>query len=159
MVEQNTGIALNPMNKYLVILLLIASHQLATAQGVTGKWKTYDIFNNNKPESIVFISIVNNSLYVIIDEIIPEDHKNDLCTKCTGNQKNKPIKGMVILEAATLKNGIWQGAQILNAKNGKEYGCQISLAAPDLLKVRGFVGYPIFGKTLYWTRVKQNEFR
>jgi len=142
------------MNKYIVILLVIASYQLSTAQGVTGKWKTYDIFNKNRSESIVFISIVNNSLYVIIDEIIPEDHKNDLCTKCTGHLKDKPINGMVILEGATLKNGIWQGVPILNAKNGKKYGCQISLAAPDLLKVRGFVGYPIFGKTLYWTRVE-----
>ena len=147
------------MNKYVVILLVIASPYLSLAQGVTGKWKTYDIFNKNRPESIVFISIVNNSLYIIIDEIIPEDHKNDVCTQCTDNRKDKPIKGMVILKAATLKNGIWQGAKILNAKNGKEYGCQISLVAPDLLKVRGFVGYPIFGKTLYWTRVKENKFR
>ena len=89
----------------------------------------------------------------------PEDHKNDLCVKCSEPLKNKPILGMVILQGATLKNGVWQGAKILNAKNGKQYGCQISLESPDLLKVRGFVGYPIFGKNLYWTRVQNNYFK
>ena len=145
------------MIKSLTLFLLLFSCQFTTAQDVTGKWKTFDIFDKNKAESIVYINIVNNSLYVIIDEIIPEDHKDDLCTKCTDYRKDQPIKGMVILRGAKLEKGIWKGAKILNAKNGKEYGCEISLASPDLLKVRGFVGYRIFGKNLYWPRVKENE--
>lgn len=147
------------MIKYVTLFLFLFCCQFTSAQNVTGKWKTYDIFDRNRAESIVFISIVNNSLYVIIDEIIPEDHKNDLCTKCTDSRKDKPIKGMLILEGAKLKNGVWQGAKILNAKNGKEYGCEISLSSPDLLKVRGFIGYRIFGKNLYWTRVKENKYQ
>lgn len=144
------------MTKYFILLFIVFGFQGALAQDINGLWKTYDIFDKDKPEAIVRVSAVNNSLYIIIEEIIPEDHKNDLCTKCIGQLKNKPIKGMVILQGSTLKNGIWQGAKILNAKNGKEYGCQISLESPDILKVRGFVGYPIFGKNLYWTRVKKN---
>lgn len=146
------------MNKYFTFLLFFFSCQFMAAQSVIGKWKTYDIFDRNQAESVVSISVVNNSLYVIIEEIIPEDHRNDLCTKCTDNRKNQPIKGMVIMQGAKLENGVWQGAKILNAKNGKEYGCEISLASPDLLKVRGFIGYRIFGKNLYWTRVKENKF-
>ena len=131
----------------------------SSAQSILGKWKTYDIFNRNVAESIVEIYSIDDHLYVKIIEILPDEHKNDLCTKCSGSLKGKPILGMVILEGAQLEDGIWKGANILNAKNGKRYGCHLSLEAADLLKIRGFVGYPIFGKTLYWTRVKENTFR
>jgi len=129
------------------------------AQVVVGKWKTYDIFDKTKEESIVDVSIVNNQLFVRIDKIIPTEHVNDICVNCSGKQKDQPILGMVILEGAYYEDGVWKGAKILNAKNGKRYGCHISLEGNDLLKVRGFVGYPIFGKTLYWTRVKNHDFR
>lgn len=141
---------------FISTLLICVS---SSAQDILGKWKTYDVFDKNIAESIVEIYSIDDRLYVKIIEILPEAHKNDLCNNCQGALKDKPILGMVILEGAELKDGLWQGAKILNAKNGKRYGCHISLAAPDLLKIRGFVGYPIFGKTLYWTRVKNNRFR
>ena len=147
------------MRNLFILFFLIFSCHVSLAQSVTGKWKTFDIFNSSRAESIVEISVVNEKMYVIISEIIPEDHKNDLCIKCTDHRKDEPILGMVILNGATLKKGVWQGVKVLNAKNGKEYGCHISLAAPDLLRVRGFIGYPIFGKTLYWTRVEENIFQ
>ena len=146
------------MRSLAIILILFFSCQLS-AQEVLGQWKTYDVFNKSVAESIVEIYTINDALYVKIIEILPEEHKDDLCTNCTGKKKNKPILGLVILEGARYKDGIWQGAKMINAKNGKKYGCHISLASKDLLKVRGFVGYPIFGKTLYWTRVKENRFR
>lgn len=129
------------------------------AQTVVGTWKTYDIFDKNIEESIVEIYLDGDEVAIKIVEIIPEVHKNDLCTKCSDYRRDQPILGMVILEGAKLQDKVWQGAKILNAKNGKEYGCHLSLEAPDLLKVRGFIGYPIFGKTLYWTRIKENTFR
>ena len=148
------------LNRILfVALICMLTCDVCMAQTVKGKWKTYDIFDRNQEESIVDIDIIDDALYIKIDQILPEEHKKDLCTKCTDQRKNKPILGMIILRGAILEDGVWKGANILNAKNGKEYGCHISLVEPDLLKIRGFVGYPIFGKTLYWTRVKENSFR
>lgn len=138
---------------FFVFFCFLTLYQVK-GQSIVGKWKTYDIFNASKEESIVEISISNNQLSIKIDEIIPVEHKNDICTKCKGDEKNQPILGMTILEGAIFKDGVWKGAQILNAKNGKQYSCLISLEDKDLLKVRGYVGYPIFGKNLYWTRVK-----
>ena len=129
------------------------------AQSVLGKWKTYDIFDKNREEAIVEIFQDKDGLSIKILEIIPEEHKNDLCTKCSGSRKDQPILGMVILRDAKLLDNVWQGAKILNAKNGNEYGCHFSLETPDLLRVRGFIGYPIFGKTLYWTRINEHNFR
>ena len=130
-----------------------------SGQSVLGRWKTYDIFDRAVEESIVHIYKSENQLFVKIDKIIPEEHVNDICENCTGKEKDQPILGMLILEGAVFHEGVWKGAQILNAKNGKRYGCHISLEEKDLLKVRGFIGYPIFGKTLFWTRVKGGEYR
>ena len=48
--------------------------------------------------------------------------------------------------------GEWQG-EIYNRENAKTYSCKISLSTPDQLTVRPYVGLPLFGKTLRWTRV------
>lgn len=145
------------MKKYICVFFtlgcLLQIHAVK-AQSVVGKWKTYDIFDKNREEAIVEIYLDKGGLYVKIIDILPLEHKNDLCKKCPGSLKDKPILGMIILRAAKFQDNVWQGAKILNAKNGKEYGCHISIEAPDLLRVRGFIGYPIFGKTLYWTRVE-----
>lgn len=143
--------------KYLVLLICMACS--GYAQSVEGKWKTFDIFDPTVPESIVEIKIVNEELVIRIVEIIPEEHRNDLCKACPGKLKDQPILGLTILHGSKNHKGIWKGARILNAKNGRLYGCHISLENPDLLKVRGFVGYPIFGKNLYWTRVKAPVYR
>jgi uncharacterized protein (DUF2147 family) len=144
---------------FFIAIFLFLTFDKVEAQVVVGKWKTYDIFDKTKEESIVDVYIVDNHLFVRIYKIIPREHVNDICVNCTGKQKDQPILGMVILEGASYEDGAWKGAKILNAKNGKRYGCHISVETNDLLKVRGFVGYPIFGKTLYWTRVKDNEFK
>jgi len=124
------------------------------AQSIFGKWKTFDVFNKDKEESIVEIYKQNDSLFVKIVKIIPKEHREDVCEKCEGENKDKPIQGLVILKGATLKDNVWQGAKILNAKNGFYYGCNISLKDEIWLKVRGFIGYPFFGKTVYWKKVR-----
>ncbi|MFB3924897.1 MAG: DUF2147 domain-containing protein [Syntrophales bacterium] len=48
----------------------------------------------------------------------------------------------------------WEGGYIYNPKEGKTYKCRISMDNPDHLKVRGFVGISLIGKTNDWTRVK-----
>ena len=138
---------------YVLLPLLFLGCFCTSAQSVFGKWKTFDIFNKDKEEAIVEIYNKNDSLYIKIIEIIPIEHRQDLCSKCDDENKNKPIKGLVILKAAYLKDNVWQGAKILNAKNGYYYGCNISLQDNNWLRIRGFIGYPIFGKTVYWKKV------
>lgn len=143
---------------FFIFSFLFVGCFFASAQSVFGKWKTFDVFNKTKEEAIVEIYELNNSLHVKIIEIIPKEHREDICVKCDDENKNKPILGLIILKGATLKNGIWQGAKILNAKNGFRYGCHISLKDDNLLKIRGFIGYPFFGKTVYWQKVDEDLF-
>mgnify|MGYP006192089521 CR=1 FL=1 len=38
-------------------------------------------------------------------------------------------------------------------KNGKLYKCALSLESKDKLKVRGYIGFSLLGRTQYWHRV------
>lgn len=126
------------------------------AQTVEGTWMTFDIFDASKAESIVEIYSDNGGMSMRVVHIIPEEHKKDLCKKCEAEKKDQPILGMQILTKATKEGDLWKGAKILNAKNGRWYGCHFRLTSPNRLKVRGFIGYPLFGKNLIWKRVDQD---
>ena len=43
--------------------------------------------------------------------------------------------------------------QIYNGENGKIYNANISLQPDGKLRLRGYVGSPMFGETQLWTRV------
>lgn len=50
-------------------------------------------------------------------------------------------------------DGDWRG-RIYNREDGETYDCQLELLAPDQLKVRGYKGIPLFGKTQVWRRAE-----
>lgn len=47
----------------------------------------------------------------------------------------------------------WNG-YIYDPKNGKEYSCKAELKDAATLKVRGYIGISLIGRTDAWTRVK-----
>lgn len=48
----------------------------------------------------------------------------------------------------------WQDGTIYDPTDGKTYACKLSLTADQKLKVRGYIGISLFGRTEYWTRIK-----
>lgn len=51
--------------------------------------------------------------------------------------------------------GVWVKGTIYNPEDGDTYKCTMRLNGEGSLKVRGYVGIPLFGKTQIWTRVAQ----
>jgi uncharacterized protein (DUF2147 family) len=49
----------------------------------------------------------------------------------------------------------FDGGQIYNGENGKTYSANVSLQADGKLRLRGYVGSPMFGETQLWTRISQ----
>jgi len=45
----------------------------------------------------------------------------------------------------------WKEGTIYDPKNGKTYSCKMKLDGSEL-KVRGYVGFSLFGRTTVWTR-------
>jgi uncharacterized protein (DUF2147 family) len=125
----------------------------AQSQNVIGKWKTVDD-ETGKPKSVVEIYEKSGKIYGKIIEILEADKRNKVCEECTGEDRNKPILGMVIIKGLRKDGKEYNDGQILDPKNGKLYKCFITLEGNDKLKLRGYVGVSMFGRTQYWSRVK-----
>ena len=46
----------------------------------------------------------------------------------------------------------WINGTIYDPDNGKTYGCVITIVDENMLKVRGYIGFSLFGRTEVWTR-------
>jgi uncharacterized protein (DUF2147 family) len=67
-------------------------------------------------------------------------------------RRNDPIRGMNLVKGFTYKGkNKWAGGTIYDPNNGKTYKCKMSLKGDDL-KVRGFIGVALFGRTVHWIR-------
>lgn len=147
----------------LIVLLMIAmpfvhareNHQISPI----GYWKTIDDVTGN-PKAIVQIwQQPDKTLWGRILKIFPRPHhdQNELCTACKGERHNQPIVGMTIIKRLKLAKDItlqWRGGEILDPKNGKIYHSLINLTENgQKLRVRGYIGLPLFGRSQTWFRV------
>lgn len=123
------------------------------AQSVVGKWKTFDD-KTGDAKSIVEITEKGGKIYGTIIEILNPAKKNDKCTKCPDQDKDKPILGLTIIKGLTKDGKEYSDGKILDPVSGKLYKCTISLNGNDKLDVRGYVGISAFGRTQTWSRVK-----
>jgi uncharacterized protein (DUF2147 family) len=68
--------------------------------------------------------------------------------------RSRPILGMVLMEGFEYDGkGTWHKGTIYDANDGKTYKCKMRLEGEDTLKVRGFIGFSMIGRTEEWTRV------
>ncbi len=71
--------------------------------------------------------------------------------------QSRAILGLPLLNefVKTDDPNVWEDGEIYNPEDGKLYSCVLTLEDDGRLKVRGYVGLPLFGKTQYWTKVKE----
>ena len=140
------------MKNILVIAFILVS-QLVASQSVIGKWKTVDD-ETGVEKSVVEIVEKNGKISAKIIEIFEVQNRNRKCDLCKGDDKDKPILGFTIIKGLTKDGKEYNGGKITDPKNGKSYKCYITLESKDKLKVRGYIGFALIGRTQYWTRVK-----
>lgn len=141
------------MKKTILTLLIISSFFSVNSQTIFGKWENRNE-DNGKVDSIIEVYEKDGKAYAKIIEITDPARQDALCDKCEGDRKNEKILGMNILTGLSKDGDEWSGGEILDARNGKVYKCFIKLRGKDKLKVRGYIGAAIFGKTVYWHRKK-----
>jgi uncharacterized protein (DUF2147 family) len=143
------------MNKkcFVTIVLFFLAILFAQSQTVIGKWKTIDD-ETGKPKGIVEIYEKSGKIYGKVVDILEQENKKRVCENCSGDDKNKPIIGMIIIKGLSKEDAEYTNGKILDPKNGKLYKCYITLETKDKLKVRGYIGISLFGRTQYWYRVK-----
>lgn len=123
-----------------------------------GYWQTFED-KTGAPKSIVKIFMLHEKLYGRIMQInyAPGKGPKDLCVQCTGVRQTQPVLGMVFMWDVTktpAEDNLWGDGQLLDPKTGNNYNVQLSLADHgSKLKVLGYMGSTLFGRTQTWQRL------
>ena len=141
------------MKQLLIFSLLVLSIGLQAQTDIIGTWYTIDDEDGTK-KSHVQIYESNGKLEGKVVKLL-EGATATHCNKCDGENKGKPIVGMKILwDMERVGDNEYDDGEILSPTNGKVYSCYLELESKDKLKVRGYLGFSILGRTQYWHRVK-----
>ena len=73
-------------------------------------------------------------------------------SSCKENSKQEESQNLPSI--ASVFDDYYEDGEILDPATGKVYSCWIQLESADKLKVRGFLGFSMLGRTQYWYRVK-----
>jgi uncharacterized protein (DUF2147 family) len=121
-----------------------------------GIWTTVDD-STGKPKSLIRISERNGELFGSIVGLIdpPGGNTNPLCDKCSGSLQNRPVVGMTIMRGLRRDGDEWNGGTILDPESGSTYKVYLEvLEGGKKLKVRGYIGIYLIGRTQYWWRAR-----
>jgi uncharacterized protein (DUF2147 family) len=146
--KSNKNVILRMAVSFLAILFF---SQTGWSQ-IVGKWKTIDD-ETNEAKSIVEIWKANDGMYYgKIIKLFDEKKKDNVCDKCDpkDSRYKQKIVGMSIITKMKItgKNEYGDGT-ILDPNNGKVYSCKLYREGKNL-KVRGFIGFSLIGRTQTW---------
>jgi uncharacterized protein (DUF2147 family) len=74
--------------------------------------------------------------------------------------RSRKVEGLEILRGLRRRlDGTWVNGRIYDPASGRTYTCQLALDGDDRVRLRGYVGIPLIGRTTTWTRVgAENRF-
>lgn len=133
----------------LLTLLLISGHILASPSAVEGRWLTQD------GDGWISIALDGDSLTGKIagsppgrpSERTVDDRNPD------PSLRKRRLDGLVIMSGFEYEgDGVWKNGQIYDPNSGKTYRCTLTQIDENTLKIRGFVGVSLFGRSETWTR-------
>lgn len=145
---------MNPaIGRTLVIAGLFGMLSVALADGVPpidGTWLSGD------GDGWIKISLAGDGISGVIkgspntdDERPDKDEKNP-----DPALRDRPLTGLELFRNFSYDgDGRWTGGTIYDPNSGKTYRCIITWVDHATLKVRGYIGVPMLGRTETWTRV------
>lgn len=136
-----------------VMLLTISVKTFAQSESaILGVW-----YNTEKTAQVEILKTGNKFIGKIIWLKDPNPDGKPALDKENGDPqlKKRPLMGLPILTDLTYSNGIWKGGEIYDPKSGKTYSCEIKLKSPEVLEVKGYLGFSFVGRTVEWTKAKR----
>jgi uncharacterized protein (DUF2147 family) len=132
-----------------LLLLALPVPLLADADEIAGTWLSGD------GDGLVAIRLEDG---VIRAKILGSPNERSDRAKTDVNNPDPALRGRRLIGLEIFKNfrydgnGEWSGGSIYDPNSGKTYRCKLRLVDPDTLKVRGFIGIALIGRTETWTR-------
>jgi uncharacterized protein (DUF2147 family) len=115
----------------------------AAREGPEGRWVAVD------EDAIVEIAPCGEALCGTVVEVLSRQE--------AGLAEAGDVPGVgskILVNLKPSGNGTWSGKAVSRAK-GKTYYCDIEMLDPQRLKLRPYVGIPLFGETLIWERAPE----
>jgi uncharacterized protein (DUF2147 family) len=134
-----------------VLAALFGSGLALAADAPMGRWNTVDD-KTGKVESVVEVYQEGGKLFgkiVALTEPNDSNGQPKRCTKCTGEDKDKPIVGLVIVKGLSVSGDRYTGGTITDPADGKIYKAEVWTEGGKL-KVRGYLS--MFYKTQTWVK-------
>ncbi|MDR2972368.1 MAG: DUF2147 domain-containing protein [Bacteroidales bacterium] len=120
------------------------------------------LFAQNKPDDIVGYYLNEDPFSGAISQIYIYNAGNEIYEGIViwvNEEKRKIYEGLVFLKEMTFnsKENEWQNAALIYpGKNGK-FKAYMRLEKDGRLRVRGYWGVSLFGKTLYWPKERESR--
>lgn len=121
------------------------------ADSPVGKWNTVDE-KTGKVVSQVELYDQGGKLFGKITGLTEPNNaqgKPKICSKCQGDDKDKPIVGLVILKDLSASGDRYKGGTIMDPEDGKIYKAEV-WTEDGKLKMRGYLGP--FYRTQTWLK-------
>ncbi|MFO7659497.1 MAG: DUF2147 domain-containing protein [Candidatus Cloacimonadaceae bacterium] len=135
----------------LLMPVLAAAQKADKGDAILGVW-----FNEEKDAKIEVYKDGGKYFGKVIWLKNPNDEKGKPKTDIENPDpklKSRPRLNMIVLTNLAHKDGSkYVKGKIYDPKSGKTYSAQAELANPNLLKLRGFIGISLVGRTSEWTR-------
>ena len=124
----------------------LADHPSPEADRLVGVWLT---------ESKDQVKIHKEAGKYVGKGVETPENKGRLDTKNPDEKlRNRRLADVIILkDFVYLGKGRWGKGTIYDPNNGKTYKCTITMKSNDEIKVRGFIGISLLGRTETWPRV------
>ena len=132
--------------------IAIPSVRAADAPSAVGYWVTPEggsVVQITQCDSGLCGAIVGLRLTRKPDENPVDTHNPD------ASKRNQPLCGLMMmgsLKPAKDNAGKWEDGWVYDPDGGSTYTAEMKLDGSDTLKLRGFVGISLFGRTMTWTR-------
>jgi uncharacterized protein (DUF2147 family) len=69
------------------------------------------------------------------------------------NLRTRRLEGLTIMTGFSYDgDGRWSGGTVYDPNSGKTYKCTVKQLDANTLKIRGFIGISLFGRSETWTR-------
>lgn len=137
-------------------VLVFISSTVLMSQSVEGKWITYNE-QTGSPLSEIEIVRSGNSIAGKVSQIFLEPFQGEdpICTKCTGERKDKKVIGMNFFWGFKKDGDAWASGKILDPESGEIYASKLWMEDANTLHVRGYAGpLDIFYRTQIWKRTR-----
>ncbi len=87
----------------------------------------------------------------------PGDDENWTCDKCEGDERGKPVLGLMLIKGMRRNGLAYENGTIMDPRDGTVYRALMNLS-PDgkTLEVRGYLGISLFGRSQVWNRLPDN---